>query len=239
MTIQPSVWIRTLCRKNGRAITDYQIVLLERYVSLLLDWNAKINLISRRDAANVWESHIAHSISPLFKIDLPEGATVLDLGSGGGLPGIPWKILLPSISLTMLDSTQKKISAVQSMVTDLGLSGATAVWGRAEDLESLPQYHRKFDYVVARAVGPLDELAKLARPFLTSKASGPLPDKRFDPSPALLAFKGGEIGEELNRTKRVKGVESIETLLLFFDGADQTALTDKKFAIVKFSKDET
>lgn len=238
MTIDPSVWIRTISRKNGRELTDDQIQLLAKYVSLLLEWNSKINLISRRDVENVWESHIAHSLSPLFKIDIPEYSALLDLGTGGGLPGIPWRIVLPSISVTMVDATQKKVNAVQSMIDGLGLSNAGAVWGRAEDLGRSEKFQRKFDYVVARAVGPLHELVKLALPFVANrkgeKGSGkrPTPETR-----SLLVFKGGDIEEELNRTRRTKGVESVEVVNLAFDGSTETGLTDKKFVIVKFTKD--
>ncbi len=238
MTIDPSVWIRTICRKNGRELTDDQVRLLERYVSLLLEWNSKINLISRRDVENVWESHIVHSISPLFKIDIPHGAALLDLGTGGGLPGIPWRIVLPSIFVTMVDATQKKVNAVQSVVSELGLGNTMAVWGRAEELGRLERFREKYDYVVARAVGPLHELAKLAGPFLAKwephTGSGKRPALA---GRSLLVFKGGEIAEEVGRTQRTKGVESVEVLSLAFDGASETGLTDKKFVIVNFTKD--
>ena len=238
MTIDPSVWIRTVCKKNGRELTDDQIPLLEKYVSLLLEWNSKINLISRRDVENIWESHIAHSISPLFRIDIPDDAAVLDLGTGGGLPGIPWRILLPSISITMIDATQKKVNAVQSMIGELGLSHADAVWGRAEELGRSERFRGKYDYVVARAVGPLYELARIAEPFLANRKMGTTSGKRPAPETrSLLVFKGGEIEEELNRTRRSKGVESVEVLSLAFDGSSEIGLIDKKLAIVKFTKD--
>lgn len=238
MTIDPSVWIRTVCRKNGRELTDNQVHLLVQYVSLLLEWNTKINLISRRDAGNVWESHIAHSISPLFKIDLPDHARIIDLGTGGGLPGVPWKIVLPSVLMTMMDATQKKVNAVRTMIDGLGLSNTGVVWGRAEELGASEQFRGKFDYVVARAVGPLHELAKLALPFLAERKGGTGSGKRPSlETRSLLVFKGGDIEEELNRTRRVEGVESVEVADLSFDGSTETSLTDKKFVIVKFTKD--
>ena len=241
LEIPPSIWIRTLCRKNGRGLTDDQVLLLEKYVSLLLEWNTKINLISRKDADNVWEGHIAHSIAPLFKIDIPRGTMLLDLGSGGGLPGIPWSIVLPSISVTMVDSTQKKVNAVRSMLKELRLSNTSVAWGRAEEIGRLPQFHGKFDYVVARAVGPLHELARLALPFLRYQPGDVKvgDGKRAPGAPALLAFKGGEIEEEVNRTKRLREVRSVEIISLDFDGSDQAILTDKKLAIVNFEEKET
>jgi len=90
-------WFRTLCVKNGFIPTDLQLEQLNQYVRLLLDWNKKINLISRKDEENVWTYHILHSISPLFKFRVTEGSRFVDIGSGGGLPGIPLKILRPDI----------------------------------------------------------------------------------------------------------------------------------------------
>lgn len=234
--IPQSIWLRTICRKNGRDVTDDQIRLLEKYAALLLEWNTKINLISRRNVDTVWQSQIAHSIVPLFKIDLRDQATVLDIGSGGGLPGIPWRILLPSISVTMIDATQKKINAVHSMLSELGLSNTSADWGRAEELGRSTRFRSKFDYVVARGVGPLDELAKLAKPFLrhrkiTEEHEG---KRRVPSSPALLAFKGGDVEGETGRAKLLKGVTSIEVIPLNFDGSEETDLEDKKLVIVHF-----
>lgn len=235
-TTQPSIWIRTVCRKSGRELTDDQVRLFEKYVSLLLEWNRKINLISRKDEENVWSSHILHSLSPLFKIDLPDGARVLDLGSGGGLPGIPWRILLPSISVVMVDATQKKVNAVLSMVKDLALSNTEAVWGRAEELGRSAQLQGRFEYVVARGVGPLDELARLARPFLRH---GSVTQKKNEGekslrAPALLAFKGGEIEQEVRRTQLLKGIGEVEIVPLSFNGSGGVGTTDKKLVIVHF-----
>ncbi len=233
-TAQPSIWIRTVCRKGGRELTDDQVRLLEKYVSLLLEWNRKINLISRKDEGNIWSSHILHSLSPLFKIDLPDGARVLDLGSGGGLPGIPWRILLPTISVVMLDATQKKVNAVLSMVKDLELSNTEAVWGRAEELGPSAQLRGRFEYVVARGVGPLDELARLARPFLRHRVVTEKKNEGSPGPPALLAFKGGEIEQEVHRTKLLKGIGEVEIIPLSFNGSGGVDPTDKKLVIVHF-----
>jgi 16S rRNA (guanine527-N7)-methyltransferase len=234
--IPQSIWLRTVCRKNGRDLKDDQIRLLEKYVALLLEWNAKINLISRRNIDTVWRSHIAHSIVPLFKIDLCDQATVLDLGSGGGLPGIPWRILLPSISVTMIDATQKKVKAVRSILNELGLSNTSADWGRAEELGRSTQFRSKFDYVVARGVGPIDELAKLAKPFLRHRRITKEPEgiRRIPSAPALLAFKGGDVEGEMGRAKLLKGVISTEIIPLSFAGSEETELEDKKLVIVHF-----
>ncbi|MEX2115327.1 MAG: 16S rRNA (guanine(527)-N(7))-methyltransferase RsmG, partial [Bacteroidota bacterium] len=162
----PPVWLRTICAKNGLKIPDDQLELIRNYVRLLLEWNQKINLISRRDEENVWQSHILHSIAPLFQVKIPENGRIVDLGTGGGLPGIPLKILNPTIQITMIDSTQKKITAVDEMTKALGLKDTIAVWGRAEELAKRKEFRGQFDIATARGVGPLEELVRLAHPFL-------------------------------------------------------------------------
>src|SRR5512147_380996 len=104
--------IEKTLRENGLNLEDGRGELLERYVALLLEWNGKINLISRK-GENVWESHILHSLAPLMQLKLPPGLRVLDLGTGGGLPGIPMAILHGEMEVTLLDSIGKKIKAVE------------------------------------------------------------------------------------------------------------------------------
>lgn len=236
-TPHPSDWIRKAFARSGVQISDEQIRLLENYVALLLDWNTRVNLVSRRDVGNIWESHVAHCLSPFLKISLPETAAVLDLGTGGGLPGIPWKILFPGIRMILLDSTQKKINAVQSMVAELGLSDTEALWGRAEELCRTKKLADTFDYVVARGVGPLVELANLGRPFLRRDIKIEPAGKTIPPIPSLLAFKGGGLEQEVERTRLVKNVESVNVIPLSFSGGASN-LTEKKLVIVGFRKEQ-
>jgi 16S rRNA (guanine527-N7)-methyltransferase len=152
--VQPEnkIWFRTLCIRNGLTPTDLQLEQLDQYVNLLLGWNKKINLISRKDEKNVWTYHVLHSISPLFKMKMIEGSRMVDIGSGGGLPGIPIKILRPDIFLLSLDATMKKVSAVSQIIDELKLKNINAVWGRAEEICKQSEYFRKFDFAIARAV---------------------------------------------------------------------------------------
>src|SRR3990172_6606526 len=106
-----ALWFQSICKWNGLSVSDDRLQLLERYVRQLLDWNKKLNLISRRDEENVWTRHILHSASLLFHLSLKQRARILDLGTGGGLPGIPIKILVPSFSVTLVDSINKKTTA--------------------------------------------------------------------------------------------------------------------------------
>ena len=149
---------RRIVRTNGLSVSEEQFALMERYVGLLLDWNGKINLISRRDQENVWFAHMLHSVSPWFFVDLAPGLRVLDLGTGGGLPGIPLAVLRPDLKLTLLDSIRKKVDAVRQMAGELGLTNVDAVVGRAEEIGREASHRHSYDVVVARAVARLTDL---------------------------------------------------------------------------------
>lgn len=236
---QQALWLRKICLNNSTPLSDDQLTLLEKYVALLVEWNTKINLISRKDVENVWANHILHSISFLFKLQLRDAAKVLDLGTGGGLPGIPLKVMKPSIRLTLLDSTQKKIGAVQDMVRTLGLKNVETIWGRAEELGLKKGFARNFDYVIARAVGPLADLVRFSVPFFSGSGSaqpgqGIRQTRTLVEPPALIAFKGGDMDKEMEQISTLKGVTSTEVIQLVFAGSEEISLTDKKLVVVRF-----
>jgi 16S rRNA (guanine527-N7)-methyltransferase len=246
-TMDYSLWFRTLCLKNGFHIDDVQIELMSRYVELLLEWNKKINLISRKDEENVWEGHILHCAALGLLFQFPEKASVADIGTGGGLPGIPLKIMCPDLSLTLIDSTKKKIDAVSDIISRLGLTDIRALWGRVEDLGNPKMAHRvqagqksldkKFDFVVARAVAPLDELIRWSRLLLFSgkgknqtAESGKI---RKLSSPAMIALKGGDLTKEVEIAARLNPKAKIETVNLVFDGSAYLQANDKKAVVVQ------
>jgi len=121
------LWLYTLCKKNSVSITEIQIHRLTLFKNLLLDWNKKINLVSRKNEENIWRGHISLSLSILFKIQFRHEMKILDLGTGGGFPGIPLAIMLPDCAFVLLDSTQKKLTAVQSMADALELKNVKTV----------------------------------------------------------------------------------------------------------------
>jgi len=210
---------------------------LQNFGKLLLEWNKSVNLVSRRDVENLWEGHILHSLALLFKFRFRERSRILDLGTGGGLPGIPLKILEPSASLVLVDATKKKIAAVQSMIEELGLSETEAVWGRAEDLGKLDLYEGKFDHVIARGVAPLDQLVRLARPFLRQSPevfnNEPEGKQRYLPHGSLVAYKGGWLEEEISKASENRLVKGIEMVDLSFAGSERMSGTDKKLLVTK------
>jgi 16S rRNA (guanine527-N7)-methyltransferase len=230
------LWLRTVCRKNGLTLSDVQVELMEQYVILLLEWNKKINLISRQDEAGVWENHILHSLALLFQSRIRDGTRIMDLGTGGGLPGIPLKILLPTQEFVLVDATSKKITAVQKMIATLHLTGISTVWGRAEELAGNKNLVSQFDYIVARAVAPLEDLIVWSSPFLRDKGleAGKASDPDETKPPALIALKGGDLDREIADARRCRGVRSIDIENLIFHGSEELPDRGKKVVIVQF-----
>jgi 16S rRNA G527 N7-methylase RsmG len=167
-----------------------------------------------------------------------EGCKIVDIGTGGGMPGIPIKILRPDVSLLCLDATRKKIYAVEHMVNELQLTNITTQWGRAEEIGRQTAYFHNFDFVIARAVSQLDTLIALSTNFLRQQNSSIIPEilqsnGRFDlHPPALIAFKGGDLNNELQIAIRKYPQADINTINLSFDGSDQLIASDKKIVLV-------
>lgn len=238
-SVLPSIWLRTICARRGLGLTDLQLAALDRFASLLLGWNKRVNLISRKDEENLWTYHILHSISILFRVEIPTGLRVLDLGTGGGLPGIPLAIVRKDLTFTLLDATKKKVDAVANMVSQLGLTNVTTVWGRAEDVGLKPGQYQQYDIVVARAVGSLKDLAKCSHPFLRLPPTDQSSDSRGTHGRiifrhGLLTLKGGDLEAEIRQVKQVKSVTRITTLPLELAEVDGLLASDKKILVVEF-----
>lgn len=167
----------------------------KRFNDLVMEWNGRINLISRRKT-NIYD--LIEDSKLFFEyIDFRAGLNVMDLGTGGGIPGIVIKIHHPEIQLTLVDSTRKKINAVNDIINKLGLKDVEAICSRVEELAEQDGYKDKFDYIVARSVAALDELVKWSKNLVK-------------PGGKLVTLKGEDIEEELRRTKRLKYVKNID-----------------------------
>lgn len=234
-----ALWFHSACKRNGLSVSDDRLELLERYVSQLLEWNKKLNLISRKDEENIWRRHILQSASLFFHVSLVPDRQILDLGTGGGLPGIPIKILSPHLSVTLIDSVRKKILAVESILRELSLHDVRVACGRAEDLAKREEFRNQFDYVIVRGVATLKELVQWSLPFLQRRKSEAAhsnddPHMRFIEPPALIALKGGDLGAEIRQASKSKRVKELTIVDLTIDmlGAAQDA--ERKAIIVHF-----
>lgn len=225
--------------ENGLSLDDSQLYRLRLYHDLLVEWNAKVNLISRKDEANVWPNHILHSISPLFTMRIQEGAKLADIGSGGGLPGIPIAILQPKVEIVLIESIKKKCVVMNDMILRLGLTNAIVVNERVEELTKSKDHQKRFDIIVARAVAPLEELIKWAAPLahketvleITIRHKQKLLDEIVH-LPVLVALKGGDLTEEVTKAKRLAMCKGIRLDDIHFSGIKETGLVDKKIVTI-------
>ena len=173
-----------LINKYFPNITEEQRQRFAALDALYRDWNSKINVISRKDIDNLYEHHILHSLGIAQIIKFKPGTRVMDLGTGGGFPGIPLAIMFPDVHFHLVDSIGKKIRVCDEVRTALGLTNVTTEWTRGENLKD------KYDFVVSRAVMPLTDLVKLVRKNISPKAQNAMPN-------GLICLKGGELANEV------------------------------------------
>ena len=167
---------------------------------LYTDWNSKINVISRKDIENLYEHHVLHSLGIAKVIRFKPGTKVMDLGTGGGFPGIPLAILFPEVQFHLVDSIGKKVRVATEIAGSIGLKNVTTRHARAEEVKQL------FDFVVSRAVMPLTDLLKIIRKNISPKQQNALPN-------GLICLKGGELEKE---TMPVKNKTTMWNLKEFF-----------------------
>ena len=167
---------------------------------LYTDWNSKINVISRKDIENLYEHHVLHSLVIAKVIRFKPGTKVMDLGTGGGFPGIPLAILFPEVQFHLVDSIGKKVRVATEIAGSIGLKNVTTRHARAEEEKQL------FDFVVSRAVMPLTDLLKIIRKNISPKQQNALPN-------GLICLKGGELERE---TMPVKNKTTMWNLKEFF-----------------------
>ena len=188
------------------SLTEGQLQQYDKLVTLFIEWNEKVNLISRKDIDHLISRHILHSLAIVMAIRFDPGARVMDIGTGGGFPGIPLAIYYPEVKFTLVDSIEKKIKVVKDLVEQLGLQNVTVIRGRAEEQAI------QVDYVVSRAVAPMNDLVTWSKKQCISGQKGSLPN-------GWVVLKGGDLKEELFDFRKIVELNPIREYFKdeFFD----------------------
>lgn len=166
--------------------TPKQLEQLTALKELYTDWNSKINVISRKDMDNFYLHHVLHSLTIAAKFEFTEKTNVVDLGCGGGFPGIPLAIFFPNTPFHLVDSINKKLTVVNEVANAIGLTNITTQHSRVEDIKN-----KKFDVVISRAVAPLKDLWYWSKPLLNKRTS----DNKVPHG--LICLKGGDLAQEI------------------------------------------
>ena len=171
-------------------LTEQQIKQLEQLQDLYTDWNEKINVISRKDIGNLFLHHVLHSIAIAKYIHFTLGSKVMDVGTGGGFPGIPLAILFPEVEFLLLDSIGKKIKVAENIAKEIGLTNVEVIPSRVENEK------RIFHFVVSRAVMPLPDLVKLSKKNISKDQINSIPN-------GIICLKGGDLTAETEPFKKI------------------------------------
>lgn len=185
------------------------------YNQILMDWNSKINLISRK--SDSIEEQILNSIFFIKKYDFSKFRSLVDIGTGGGFPGIPLKILFPEINLLLVDSIRKKVNVLEDIIFKMKLNCTKAVWGRAEELSIQPAFEKAYDCVISKSVADIDMLYQWGKNFLNE-------------SGVMLSIKGGDLSNELSELKNSNYNINVDVIEYSFD--DIYGIEDKKLIVI-------
>ena len=179
-------------------LTETQIKQFAALYELYKDWNAKINVISRKDIENLYEHHVLHSLAIGKAIHFKDGTKILDFGTGGGFPGIPLAILFPNCSFKLIDGTGKKIRVATEIAKAIGLKNVVAEHLRGEEEKGL------FDFIVSRAVMPMPDLVKIVRKNISKTQRNATPN-------GIFCLKGGDVQEEVQPFQKTIEMTPIST----------------------------
>jgi 16S rRNA (guanine527-N7)-methyltransferase len=202
-----------LIKKYFPEITEVQLGQFEQLFPLYVEWNEKINVVSRKDIDNLMLHHVLHSLAIAKFIDFRPGTEILDVGTGGGFPGIPLAILFPECSFLLVDSIGKKIKVVEGVAEGLGLTNVAAQHTRAEDVD------QDFEFIISRAVTRLS-------PFYYWVCKKISPNHFHTKRNGLILLKGGDLKEEIDELERKTKVVELSTYF------DETFFETKKLVYV-------
>ncbi len=213
----------TICSANGIILDGEMMANIERFHREIIYWNEKVNLISRKDVQNVLEKHILHSLSILKYEKIVNKARILDIGTGGGFPGTPIKIARPDIFLTLVDSVSKKLKIAEMLAKHTELRNIEAYSTRIETLQTRPDFLRKYDYIISRAVATSVQLISWSLPMLKDKGK-------------YIFLKGGDLQKEFDDVaKFFPNLQHTEQKIDMI-GFDYFAKEDKKIITFSFKK---
>jgi 16S rRNA (guanine527-N7)-methyltransferase len=167
--------------------SETQIRQFQELGDLYKEWNEKINVVSRKDIESLYERHVLHSLSIAAEFDFIDGLEVIDIGTGGGFPGVPLAIFFPNVQFHLVDSIGKKLKVIDAVCSQLNIKNITTQHIRAEEIKG-----RKFDFAVSRAVAPLKELWSWSRPLLKKE------HKMAGYRNGLICLKGGDLSQEIS-----------------------------------------
>ncbi|MBP5376018.1 MAG: 16S rRNA (guanine(527)-N(7))-methyltransferase RsmG [Bacteroidaceae bacterium] len=174
-------------------MTELQVEQFAQLEALYNDWNAKINVISRKDIQNLYEHHVLHSLGIAKVVNFKDGTTVMDLGTGGGFPGIPLAILFPNTQFHLVDSIGKKVKVANEVAAAIGLKNVKFSHARAEEIKE------QYDFVATRAVMPMVDLIRVARKNIKREQHNAVPN-------GIIALKGGELTGEIASMRNISTV---------------------------------
>jgi len=212
----------TILSANGIILEVEQLKQIERYAKELTYWNEKVNLVSRKDIDNLLENHILHSLSILKYVEIPQKANCIDIGTGGGLPGIPIKIARHDINMVLLDSIAKKIKITEMLAKHTGLRNIQAVCMRAEEFAKIKNNWARFDVVFSRGVAKLKTNIAWVKNLLK-------------PGGKIVLLKGGDLTEEIEDAKKMFPNIEIKEFLIDLVGYEKFKNEDKKVLICQFA----
>lgn len=197
--------MKKIAEKTGIELNERQLYAFEKYYEMLIEKNKVMNLTAITEREEVINKHFIDSLSCKDIIDLEKVKDVIDVGTGGGFPGIPLKIAFPHLSIVLMDSLNKRVSFLNEVIKELGLMDIVAIHDRAEDMARNPQYREKFDLCVSRAVANLATLSEYCLPFVKNEGS-------------FVSYKSGKADEEIKEGE--KAIEilggKIETIKNFY-----------------------